>query len=183
MTAGLNDNVLLSCESSGFSEKVRQVYLLLISSVTCFHREFSPLVSPRPLAVINAFNYTLNTPHGDRHPFHRYYGTNICHDESNRAGKARRSGTAASPWAVDVIGNRGKVQAAATYLKQKEKCRCEQVIFSTDTRISLYYSRFLLRFPAPPQIFEGSSHPSTRAVWETRNHEWNLLLPRFRYDR
>lgn len=64
-------------------------------------------------------------------------------------GKARRSGTAASPWAVDVIGNRGKVQAAATYLKQKEKCRCEQVIFSTDTRISLYYSRFLLRFPAP----------------------------------
>lgn len=88
VTAGLNDNVLLSCESGGFSGKIRQVYLLLISSVTRFHREFSPLVSPRPLAVINTFNYILNTSHGDRHPFHRYYGANICHDESNRAGKS-----------------------------------------------------------------------------------------------
>lgn len=70
---------------------------------------------------------------------------------TGRRGKLAVAATAASPGFRDVIGDRGKDEAAATYLKQKEKCRCEQVIFCVSIGAGApYYSRYSLLFPRYP---------------------------------
>lgn len=152
-------HVLLSCESSEFSEKICQVYLLLISSVTCSHREFSPLVSPRPLAVINAFNYTLNTPHGDRHPFHRYYGANICHDESNRAGKSSEKWHCGIPVGRRCYRESGK-GSSSCHLPETER---EMSLWAGDFQ-HRYTDKLVLfaipsSFSSPPSDFRGFVPP------------------------